>query len=458
MSDNLHIMRMKGSGALNLRLVDITLDNGVVKIGGKNRQGKSNILTMIQMLAGKDYMPEIPKNKDEKKGKFEIQLGDEEDRIKYIVKYSFTEKNSYISVEDAEGESQGIKLLQSLLSPCLNPWEFFGNATAKGPGAKVRLDKAIQIVREVMEFDFDFDGFIDKRGLSGEPSIQTAKSMHSDDPIKFLEVVEEQYMEARKNAKKKAKDLEGSIKKMKETIPPDMRDAKPVDVDSITTEMEKYRELKAQHDRFSMRSQGLEDQVARAEADLKLAQERLEKVREEANELPDISEGKYEDLQEQLKHMAEANRLADQAQTLKEYEKKLETLGEWIGKRDDDIQSIREEKTNALDAAEMPVEGLSIEDGKILKNGIPFGQDSDSEALEDAFRIGLAKFDQDPEAPKLKTLIIPNASLMDSESTARMIELAEENGVQLVMELVMDEREKGVIFVEDGIAKTEEEE
>ena len=101
----MHIAQIKAENFMRLTVVDCTFEDGIVKITGKNRHGKTSLLRMIQALSGKKELPDIPINDDARKGNFEMMLM-EDGELKYTVGYNFTNKGHYLKLENADGEPQ----------------------------------------------------------------------------------------------------------------------------------------------------------------------------------------------------------------------------------------------------------------------------------------------------------------------------------------------------------------
>jgi len=455
MQNDLHIVSIKGGGFMRLELVDITLENGVVQIGGKNRQGKSCILSLIQMMKGKAYMPEIPKNSDSRKGKFEIALGDMDNAIQYIVKYSFTDKNSYLSVEDSEGKSLGMAFIKDFLSPCLDPVEFFQNATATGLGAKERRRRALDVVREVMRFDFNLESFLNSIGLSEDDHARSLFSQSSD-PVEYFSKLEEYIKTNRKEWNDQKRSIETRVNSLKLEVPANLRNAEPESVSDVletyhkSVDVEKHaKEMAAQIELDNKLIEDLKTRLKEARVDLETHEAVLTELIDAMDSMPTPEQTKIK-----LDSIEKTNEIARKAEQLRELASELEDTENGIEQRNDILESLADSRVKTLESAQMPVKGLSILEDSIVKNGIPLGQDSTEEGITDAFMIGLAKFEAMDAAnkPKLKTMVISNASLMDKEARERLYAMAEEHGIQLIMELVMDERESGVIFVENGTA------
>jgi hypothetical protein len=100
-------------------------------------------------------------------------------------------------------------------------------------------------------------------------------------------------------------------------------------------------------------------------------------------------------------------------------------------------------KQQAIAAAHMPVPGLSIEDGAVTLNGIPFDQASSAEQLRVSVAIAMAA------NPALRILRIKDGSLLDSQSMAIVKEMAGQNDFQVWIESVDESGGIGIVL-EDG--------
>jgi hypothetical protein len=457
---DLKIMGIKGGGFANLTVVNVKLDKGVNEVGGKNRQGKSNLMALLGAFRGKEHFGQMPLNKDSEKGKFTIPIVDSEDEVRYTVKYSFTKNDTYVKVLDEEGKSVHLQVLKDLLSPCMDPSELFYNATSTGTGAKDRRMRAIGVIRELMKYNTDNETLLDSIGLNADAHIKSLLSQHKDDPIAFLDALDAHVCSNRKEYKDKLAQAKGTQTTLKEAVPPEMRKIEEIDASDIIEKQRELQESSIKSAQALEKGRSLEGRVTALEAELKAAKDELEAFREAHGD--DTSEKhaseELEELENMLGEREEHNRMARKAAELREVGKSIEGYEMGIEARDDIIDKIRSERVKTIENADMPIEGLSIKGDTIYKNGIPLGQDSTEEGLTDSFMIGLAKFEaMNPDQERLKTMLIENASLMDSDAKKRLYDLAAEHDVQLVVELVLDEPQQGVIFVDGGVANNVEE-
>ena len=110
----------------------------------------------------------------------------------------------------------------------------------------------------------------------------------------------------------------------------------------------------------------------------------------------------------------------------------------------------KSEIRKAIEAADMPVEGLSLSGGKVVYFKIPLDQASDAEKLRVSCAIAMRG------NPKLKVILIRDGSLLDSESMKVLAEMAAEHGFQVWIERV-DESGTVGFYIEAGeVASTPE--
>lgn len=101
-------------------------------------------------------------------------------------------------------------------------------------------------------------------------------------------------------------------------------------------------------------------------------------------------------------------------------------------------------KHEAIEAAEMPVEGLGFSDeGTVLLNGVPFAQGSDAEQLRTSVAIAAAM------NPKLRVIRIRDGSLLDEDGLKLLAEFADANNLQVWLERVTNGEKVG-FQIEDG--------
>jgi hypothetical protein len=107
------------------------------------------------------------------------------------------------------------------------------------------------------------------------------------------------------------------------------------------------------------------------------------------------------------------------------------------------IDDLDTEKAKAIEAAQIPVKGLTLGDGVVLLNGLPFEQASTMEKIMASAAIGMA------QKPHLKVMTIDEASELDSHALAALERLAEQHDFQILFARVDETGSVGFV-IQDG--------
>jgi hypothetical protein len=201
---------------------------------------------------------------------------------------------------------------------------------------------------------------------------------------------------------------------------------------------------KEEIERLKQRIEELEKGVVQKRENYKCEKEELEKMR-----LIDLNS-----LKQDIAKIDEKNAMIRDNKRYDEEKGKLDDLRDTYGKLDIDLESIRQERINALQSANIPVEGLSFSDDGLLYNDIPLSQCSDGEKLMISMRISMAL------NPTVKILRVKDGSLIGPKNLEILKEIVKDKGYQLWLESVSgrDEYENGGktgIFISEGIAEGE---
>ena len=132
---------------------------------------------------------------------------------------------------------------------------------------------------------------------------------------------------------------------------------------------------------------------------------------------------------------------AQEEKVLRTAQKKAESLTQRM-------QDLKEQKRSAIESANLPVKGLEFGDGELLMNGVPLEQLSAAEQLKLSMDIAMA------ENPKLRVILLKDASLLDVQSMEYIRHRAEAEGYQVWAERVASEGAVGFV-IEDGELKQE---
>lgn len=107
------------------------------------------------------------------------------------------------------------------------------------------------------------------------------------------------------------------------------------------------------------------------------------------------------------------------------------------------IEAIDKQRADAIAAAKMPVEGLTLGDGMVLFNGLPFEQASASARLKVSCAVAMAS------NPELRIIRTYDGSLLDEKSLGVLAAMCDSRGFQCWLERVDETGEVG-FFIQDG--------
>lgn len=110
------------------------------------------------------------------------------------------------------------------------------------------------------------------------------------------------------------------------------------------------------------------------------------------------------------------------------------------------IERIDAQKKEALEAAEMPIDGLEIAADHVIYAGAPLSQASDAQRLQVSLAIAAAL------SPQLRDIWVRDGSLLDEKRMAAMREFAEERDLRIWIERV-GAGDDDAIIIEDGAVR-----
>jgi hypothetical protein len=103
-------------------------------------------------------------------------------------------------------------------------------------------------------------------------------------------------------------------------------------------------------------------------------------------------------------------------------------------------------RSEAIAAAKLPVEGLTLGEGEVLVDGLPFAQAAASKKIRISVALAMAL------NPRIRVLRIMDGSLLDSDAMKVVADMAKEHDFQVWIERV-DDRSPSAIVIEDGHVK-----
>ncbi len=406
------IIKLSSSNIKRLKAVELEIDENqnLILITGKNGQGKSSVLDSIwYALGGKKAAQDKPIRDGEEKGEIELTIKSE--KGSYLVKRTFTEKGSYLSVTNSDGAkySNPQELLDFIVGNLsFDPLEF----------SRMDAKKQVAELTKIVGLDFT--------------ELEAAKKKLTEDRLivgreqKALGTVTPEDIDFAKQFEGKE---EVSVSELSAKL--ERENAKRSEYESAQHSIHTNNELIAANKKRILE---LEQENVRCEASL-------------------VSLKAIKDTEEDLDKLRASISSADEVnKNIRKSKEIITKVGEIGGKEIEynalttKIKEIDDDKAKKLSEAKMPIEGLSWNEDKVLYNNIPYDQLSSAEQLKISMAIAMAA------NPKLRMLQIRDGSLLDKDNLKVIAEMTKGQDFQAFVERVDDTGKVGIV-IEDGEIK-----
>lgn len=380
--------------------------DGLTIIGGRNGQGKTSVLDAIAWaLGGNNYKPSIP----ERDGalvppNLHIELSNG-----LIVERKG--KNSTLKVTDPNGNKSGQQLLNEFVSTLALDLPKFINGSDKDKADS--LLKILGIGDVLAQLDVKENQLYAQRTEVGR--IADRKKKAADEMPMYPNVPKEPVS---------ATEL---IKQQQEIL-------------ARNGENERKRQDANRYEQILASAQIVFDE---AKAALQKAEQDCLTARKSAEDLHDESTAELE------KNLAEieALNIKIRANSTKEAtEVEANNLQQEYDGLTEQIESVREERSKLLDSAELPLPGLSVKDGKLIYNNMPWDGMSGSDQLKVATAI-VRKLN-----PQCGFVLMDKLEQMDLETLQEFGAWLKQEGLQVIATRVSTGDECSII-IEDGMVK-----
>lgn len=454
------IVRLTAENVKKIRVVEITPAGTVVQITGRNGSGKSSVLDAIWWaLSGTKHIQSMPIRKGATTARVTLDMGE------IVVTRRFTEKDSTLIVENAEGARY--RSPQRMLDDLIGALSFDPLAFSRME-PKEQFEELKRLVP--LEIDVDqLDGlnradFADRTEINRQAKAARAQAdgivVPADLPPEPIDA------KALMDQMTAAADTNALIERRKfnrvaaaEKIAANRTSAERAESELFVTlgRIESAREarladLQRQIDALIL-AKGVATDAAIADATkARTESEAAAKAfREEAHQLQvklDAAEPLGEpvdvaDLRAQVDRATAINAGIDRRTRRQTLIAEAERLEKQSADLTETMAARAKAKETAIAAAKMPVEGLAFGEGVILYNGIPFDQASSAEQLRVSTAIAMAG------NPKLRVLRIKEGSLLDEDGLGLIRAMAEGGDYQVWIEQVDTSGRVGIVM-EDG--------
>jgi DNA repair exonuclease SbcCD ATPase subunit len=430
------IVRLVSENIQKLRAIDITPPRNVVTIGGKNGEGKTSTLDSIAMaLGGGDEICDMPVRRGETKAKAELHLDDG-----LVIRRTFTEAGgTALVIENADGARYPKP--QDILNKLTGKYTFDPLAFASLGGNAEGRRKQLEQLRKLVNLDFTaLDAqkkkLLDERSLVNKQA-ESAKAKADFMPHTPDAPTEEVSVTAIVQERDAAKEHNAKLEDLKEAVAHEQ--------DVLNDAQTGRKGLIDEIEQLEKRLKSLREQVAEYDQAIPAITTRLEAAQQalSAFTLTDIAP-----INQKLANAELLNAKVRQNKARDEVLREAQSLEQKSEALTSQISEIEKQKAEQLAAVKFPIDGLSFDETGVLFNGAPFDQASDAEKIRISVAMGLAL------NPKLKVLLVRNASLLDADSLKLLTDLAIEADAQVWLEVVSIDADKCSVIIEDGAVKT----
>lgn len=380
-------------------------ETGLTVIGGRNNQGKTSVLDAIAWaLGGERYRPD---NAMREGANFPPKL---KVTLSNGIVVERSGKKSALKVTDPSGQRAGQQLLNSFVEElALNLPKFMQASDREKADTLLQIigvgDQLVQLEKQAREL-------YDQRRYTGQQYQQ--KQKYADE---LPEVPGAPAQEI------SASDL---IRQQQEIL-------------ALNGENQRKRERLAQ---LEAEKNSLEDQIAMLQERYEQISQDVETARMSAADLVDESTKeleenlvRIEEINQNVRTNAEKQRAVQEAQKLDDEYRRL----------DRELDSVRRQRTALLENADLPLPGLSVEEGKLLYNGQPWGNMSGSDQLRVSTAI-VRRLN-----PACGFVLLDKLEQMDLDTLKEFGAWLEQEGLQAIATRVSTGGECAII-IEDGLA------
>lgn len=377
--------------------------NGLTIIGGKNNQGKTSVLDAIAWtLGGERYRPSQP-----------VREGSTiPPNLKIVMNNGLVVerkgKNSSLKVTDPSGQKAGQQLLDGFVEQlALNLPKFMEGSSKEKANTLLQI---IGVGPQLVELERQEKEMFNERTYIGRTADQKEKYAKEQPyfpdvpstPISASELIRQQQEILARNGENQRK-------------------------------RERRHQLEQEYQKVTEQIQALLQEQSRLEEDLKVA-------RESAEDLVDQSTAELEqniaDIEE-TNRKVRANLDKDKAEEdAKDYRAQYNALTTRI-------EAVREQKIELLKGADLPLPGLSVEEGELIYNGQEWDNMSGSEQLRVSTAI-VRRLN-----PDCGFVLLDKLEQMDLDTLQEFGKWLEQEGLQAIATRVSTGDECSII-IEDG--------
>ncbi|WP_171301341.1 AAA family ATPase [Enterococcus cecorum] len=390
--------------------------NGLTIIGGNNNQGKTSVLDAITWaLGGNKYKP----SKAEREGSYaspEIRI-----ELSNGLIVERKGKNSNLKVTDPSGNKAGQQLLDEFVEELAINLPKFMEATNKQKAET--LLQIIGVGEQLAKLEMDLTKAYNTRLEIGR--IAEQKKKYADE-LPYFE-----------DAPKELVSISDLIKQQQEIL-------------AINGENQRKRQ---QVEQLNYQSDNLAKQIQQLQAQLENLQTQHIKILDDLaiarSDAQDLTDQSTAEIEQSIANIEQINNKVRTNLDKERAESEAEQYKAQYNQLDAEVESIRQQKMDLLKGANLPLEGLSVEDGELTYQGQKWDNMSGSQQLKVATAI-VRKL-----KPDCGFVLIDKLEQMDLDTLNAFGEWLTQEGLQAIATRVSKGGECSII-IEDGTVLSEE--
>lgn len=447
-------------------VTDLSLDGSSVEITGAKGTGKTSVLDAIRFAltnkSERDYIV--------RQGETEGEILIETDSGLAIKRKKRTDKSDFVSVKD---KSNVITAPQAFLNDIFTPLQL-------DPIAFAQLSKndKNRMILDLIEYDWDMK-WIEKQfgeipaGVNYDANIlevlgeiqsesgnyfQTRQTVNRDirNKTSFAEDIaadlpdgydadewadfdfqsgygQLEQIRTKNGRIERAREYVGSNNDRLETIQSKHNEQILEQKQTLAETKERIQaEIKRLESELSDAKSQTELTITRIESSRDLEIQQLEKDMEVSKEWADKETTDTSDLEAELAHAEEMRKHLNEFRRMKSIQEEIKNLTTKSEDLTAKIEHARNLPAQILETATIPIEGLAVENGVPLINGLPISNLSDGETLDLCVDIALGK------PGGLGIILIDGVERLDEKSRLQLYERCKEKGLQMIASRTTD--------------------
>ena len=386
---------------------------GLTLVGGNNNQGKTSVLDALAWALGGDRFRPDAAQRDGAIAPAHLKV-----TLSNGVVVERKGKNASLTVTDPTGRRSGQQLLNAFVEPLALDLPRFMDASDKEK-ADILL-RIIGVGSELQVKDLEIKGLYDKRTFTGQLAAQKkhfAEGLISypeapDEPVSASELIRQQQDILARNGENQRKRNQ---------------------LAQLTDLLERQKKVVADIE-FQLSTE--KQRLTTMQADVKIAQTSAADLQDESTAELEASIRDIEETNRKVRANLEKARAEDEAaQYASEYDRLTES-----------IQQKRTDRMALLNGADLPLPGLSVEDGVLTYKGKHWRDMSGSDQLRVAAAI-VRRLN-----PDCGFVLLDKLEQMDMTTLQEFSAWLEAEGLQAIATRVSTGRECQII-IEDGMVK-----